>query len=251
MNTILSMIIMILQNSLKQDNNYIIASYILQNLDIFTSKSMQEVAQDCHVSTNTLNRFCSMLGFDSYRSFRSMLESTIKNRQEQLIEKNQYIDSNALLEEIKNYSQTDFDYTYFQQCLNAFIADVHKVKMIHLYAATFPLALSQSFIEDMAMLGVRVFVHQINYTNEKMIVDTEGIHVLISYSGRFMEVNHQHYQEFMHQNLHTYIFSQSQAETNYIPLPKTSSIYYDDFIYLHILDYIVMQYSKYNDCLKK
>lgn len=251
MNTILSLIIMILQNSLKQDNNYIIASYILQNIEEFSSKSIQEVAQDCHVSTNTLNRFCAMLGFDSYRHFRSMLVSTINNRKEQLIEKNQNIHPDTFLEEIKQYSKTKFDFTSFQDRLNNLIEEIHISKKIHLYAATFPLSLSQSFIEDMAILGVQVFVHQLNYADDKMITDTEGIHILISYSGRFMEVNHQHYQEFLRQR-HTYILSQSNVETNHIILlPKTESIYYDDFIYLHILDYIVLQYTKYPDCLKK
>lgn len=49
MNTVLSIIILIRQNNLKIDNNYIVASYILENINQIESKTIQEVANDCHV----------------------------------------------------------------------------------------------------------------------------------------------------------------------------------------------------------
>ena len=46
MNTVLSMIILIRQNTFKQDNTYIIADYILKHIDEIEGKSIQEIAKN-------------------------------------------------------------------------------------------------------------------------------------------------------------------------------------------------------------
>ncbi len=56
MNTILSLIVLIQQNNLKDDNYYLIARYILNHLSVIETISIQKMADDCHMSTNTILR---------------------------------------------------------------------------------------------------------------------------------------------------------------------------------------------------
>ena len=91
MNTVLSLIIMIRQNSLKQDNNYIIADYIIKNVHDMEKKSIKQLSEDCFVSTKSIIKFCKILGMNTYSEFKSMLISTIKTRKMQLIEKKKKI----------------------------------------------------------------------------------------------------------------------------------------------------------------
>lgn len=246
MNTVLSIIILIRQNDLKIDSNYIIASYILENINEIESKTIQEVANDCHVSTNTVLRFCQMLGFNTYRRFKSILISTIQNRKEQIKEKNKNIDTHQLLVNLKQFDKVGFNLSEFKNSLDDVVEEIIKYKVIHLYAASYPLALAQSFVEDMALLGVIVYIHQVSYSLDKLVQNTEGIHIVISYSGRFMEINRSNYREILSMSYPTVLISKAKENIGdvdyFVRMPNISSSHYDDIVLLVIYDYLLICY---------
>lgn len=246
MNTILSIIIQIKQNTFKTDNNYIIASYILKNIDLIESKSIQEVAQECYVSTNTVLRFCQLIGFNTYRRFKSILIATVKNRESQLKEKNKSIDPNMLLRCLIKFDQSSFDLDRLKSTLDDLIDEIIKYKVIHLYGATYPLALAQSFIEDMALLKVVVHVHQVSYSSKKIVSCDDGLHIIISYSGRFMEANRNHYREITRMEKPAVLISKATenlGDIDYlVQMPSTASSHYDDLALMIIYDYILINY---------
>ena len=246
MNTVLSLIILIRQNSLQKDNNYMIADYLLKNINLIEQKSIHEIADECYVSTNTVLRFCHLLGFDTYKKFKSNLISTLKIRKIQLKDKNQNLSPEQILEHIDNISES-FQKEIFKKTLDQIVDEMNTYKVIHLYGAIFPLALSQSFIEDMALLGVEVCVHQSGYTDIELSDD--GIHMIISYSGRFIEVIRSVYQNIVSMEKPIILISKMKeniGEIDYpLVLPQTVSSHYDDIILLLIYDYLLIRY----DCL--
>ncbi len=246
MNTVLSLIILFKQNSLKTDNNYIIADYILNHLHEIEDKGIKDFASECHVSTNSILRFCQLLGFDTYKAFKNAFISTLKVRQLQLVEKNKNIDFNFLFQQIPHMCHNEFDIHHFQDVLDKIVQQINQYKIIHVYGATYPLALLQSFVEDMALLGVMVYVHQINYKND-FIIDNKGIHVIISYTGRFMETNRNIYNKIIHTKQPTVLISQVKdniGSVDYLlQLPECQSNYYDDYILMMINTYMTASYA--------
>lgn len=246
MNTVLSLIILIRQNSLKKDNNYIIADYILNHVPEIEKKSIQEMANDCHVSTNTILRFCQTLGFSTFKRFKNMLISTMKTRRLQLSEKNRYLNIQQIGKQMSSLTVGTFDEKDYFAKLDELVSYIRVYRKIHLYGAVFPLALSQSFIEDMALLGVACEVHQFHYGMEELNQD-DGIHLAISYSGRLIEANRDEYNQILGMREKKVLISRMEKAIGQVDLhlviPQTESGHYDDLFLLLIYDYLLFQYS--------
>lgn len=252
MNTVLSMIILIRQNTFKQDNTYIIADYILKHIDEIEGKSIQEIANECYVSTNTILRFCHTLGFQTFKMFKNTLVSTIKTRIIQLTEKNKDLQTDDILKHIQNLVNVEFDIEKFQNQLDLIMEYILKYHHIHLYGAVFPLSLAQSFIEDMALLGIDIDVHQSCYRSHDLKQD-DGLHMVISFSGRFVEANRNEYNQILSMNYPKVLISHMNLNIGHVDvflqLPQTISSHYDDLLLLLIYDYIllVLYHQKYGE----
>lgn len=245
MNTVLSLIIMIRTNSLKKDNNYIIADYIVKHVDEMNNKSIQQLAKDCFVSTTSILKFCKLLGFDTYSEFKNTLSSTMKTRKMQLIEKNKRLDSKALLDHIASFSSNEYDIKKLEEQIQQVVLQIKKYKSIYLYGATFPIALSTSFIEDMALSGIYVNTCQDNYETVQ-IEEKEGIHIIVTFSGRYMEANRHKYIQITSMQYPSVLITrhtESKGNVNYtIQLPQTISSQYDEVVLLLLFDYILLQF---------
>ncbi|MEG0276787.1 MAG: hypothetical protein RR630_07150 [Coprobacillus sp.] len=244
MNTVLSLIVLILQNDLKVDANYILATYFLRNANVLEDKNIQTIAQECHVSTNTVLRFCQLLGFPTFKNFKTSFISTTNTRKKQLKEKNE-----KALSFISEESQLfhDHKFSFIEKQLEPIIKCIKELKIVHLYGATYPLALAQSFIEDMATLGIIVYIHQLNY-EAKELQDRDGLNIIITYSGRFIEVNQDEYKQIRSQKnpvaLISKINHQLQDIDYQVILPQIPISYLDDIITMMIYDYITIKCSE-------
>lgn len=58
MNTVLSLIIMISQNTIRKDNMNFIASYIIDHLYEIDAMSIKTLAENCYTSTTSIIKFC-------------------------------------------------------------------------------------------------------------------------------------------------------------------------------------------------
>ena len=58
MNTVLSLIVLLQQNSLEKNNSYILANYIIQHINQMEHIGIKEISDTCHTSTNTILKFC-------------------------------------------------------------------------------------------------------------------------------------------------------------------------------------------------
>lgn len=62
-----------LNNSLDKDINYDIAKCFLENIARLEGYSLDQVAEVCHVSPSTINRFCKRIGFHNFSYLRRSL----------------------------------------------------------------------------------------------------------------------------------------------------------------------------------
>lgn len=62
-----------INNSINKDTYYHIALSILKHIYKITSFSLEEMANSCHVSPATINRFCKQIGYSNYSNFRAMV----------------------------------------------------------------------------------------------------------------------------------------------------------------------------------
>lgn len=243
MNTVLSLIILIRLNSLKKDNNYIIADYIIRHINEIVDMSINELAKQCFVSTTSILKFCKLLGFDTYTEFKNTFVLTLKTRNLQLKEKNQHLTKEELLEHIHSYSKDKNDIEEFKTELDHIIQAIQQYKSIYFYGATFPMSLTTSFTEDMALKGYYVNTFINNYAIEQ-IKEKEGVHIVITLSGRYIETNRHNYIQITSMKYPSVLMTrklENKGNVDYcLQLPQTTSSQYDEIILLLILDYILL-----------
>ena len=244
MNTVLSLIILLTQNSLKKDINYNIAIYILEHIYDLKDMGIKELAEACYTSTTSILKFCKVIGYDSYSEFKRQFVSNIEIRKVQLKTKLANLTEEDLLNKLQYFSNEVIDKDVLLRAINECILVIQKTKKIYLYGATFPIALSQSFIEDMAMLGVSCQVVQMSRGNQE-IEKNNGLHMIISLSGRFIEINRNEYMKIINQNENSVLLSrkEDQSAKIYLPIPHTSSSEYDEITLLLIYDLLKYKYS--------
>lgn len=247
MNTVLSLIIMLCQNTLKTDITYTIACYIIEHIEEMKNKSIKQLSEDCFTSTTSIIKFCQLLGFDSYSEFRKQLLSNYETRKIQLRDKQNLISVDELFNKIADLSNQKIDKTDFLNRVNEIVNYIKEKKKIYFYGAVFPLALTQSFIEDMLVMGVVVLNQQISRGNN-CFEEKEGVHFILTLTGRYIETKRNEYKKLCEINKPTILISK---ETEYIgnvtlniPFPKTKSTDYDDIILLLILDIIKLKYNE-------
>lgn len=242
MNTILSLVILIRLNSLRVDNNYIIADYIIRHIDEMPEKSIRQLSEDCYVSTTSILKFCGLLGFNSYSEFKHTLVSTLTTRKRQLVAKTRCMEPERLLEYIRLQADETFDMDNFRRQLDDVITEIRKYRVVYLYGACFPLVLASSFVEDMALLGCYVNTVQSNFETQTL-KKLPGVHIVVSLSGRFVEINRSGYMQIASMDYPSVLISRIKENTNntdyVIQLPDTDSSQFDEIGLLALYDYIL------------
>ena len=245
MNTVLSLIVMLSQNTLKADITNTIACYIIEHMDEMHDKSIKQLSEDCYTSTTSINKFCSLLGFNSYSEFKTQLLSNFKTRKMQLKDKHEQLNVDDLFCKINEISEEKIDKTIFFEMINYLVELIKEKKKIYFYGAVFPLALTQAFIEDMSVMNVVVFNKQLS----RGINDFDchkGVHIILTLSGRYLETKRSEYNKLCQINKPTVLISKEKEYignvTMNIPMPNTKSTDYDDIILLLLLDIIKLKY---------
>ena len=246
MNNVLSLILLISQNTLRNDLMYNIACYMVDNITNLKNKTIKQISEECFISTTSVIKFCQLIGFDNFSDFKRELLSNYETRKLQLFNKHQYLTVQDLMDRIQKLSINQIDQKNFLERIDKIINLIIQKKRINIYGAVFPLALTQSFAEDMAVMDIPVRVFQIS-KSENHIEKREGINIIITLSGRFIETNRNEYNQICEMNDATILLSK---ESEYIgkvsmniPLPQTISSDYDDIILLLILDIIKLKFD--------
>ncbi len=244
MNNVLSLIFLLSQNTLKNDLMYNIAFYIIEHINEMEEKSIKQLAEECFTSTSSIIKFYQLIGFNSYSEFKRQLLSNFEARNLQLYEKHQYLTEEELMDKIDMFSIHKINREDFMNRMNCIVNYILEKKRIYVYGAVFPINLIQSFCEDMSVMKIPVHGMQISRGKNK-IIKREGVHIIISLSGRYMQTRYDEYQTLCQMNKPTILFSKEKEYIGNvslnIPLPETKSSDYDDLILLIILDIIKLK----------
>lgn len=245
MNTILSLIILLSQDTLRQDNIMSTAITILEHLDELPNMKIKTLAQLSFTSTNSIIKFCQLLGFNTYSEFKQHLVSNKKTREEQLHTKCLNLSKSEIYLKMKPFIVAEYDFNELDRTIDQFIDLIDKYKCIHFYGAVFPLTLLSSFLEDMAIMSIPIYVHQM-IPRKLEVEKNNGLNVIVTLTGRFFEINSLGFEQVCN-NLNNIVLISKQNYYHlhifkHILLPKTVSSDYDDIIYLLLLDLIKYKY---------
>lgn len=249
MNTVLSLIIMLCQCNLKKDVNYTISTYIINHLNMVENMSIKQLAENSYTSTTSIIKYCQLLGFHSYADFKRILYSTCKTRKLQLKDKLNKVTEEKLFRDIQFLSIENINYDIFIRNIDDIVELIYKYQIIHFYGATFPLGLTASFCEDMVIMGIPSYIHQIHY-GEHDIKKQKGLQIIVTISGRYIQTHRNDYYQLYTLNDVAVLISQEKENIGDIalnlPLPKSENSENDEIIFLMILNLIKLRYyNKY------
>ena len=76
---LLSSLLSILNTNDELDTDFVIAKYLLNNLNDLKNISIYKVAEDCFVSRSSVQRFIKNIGYDSYTQLKASLDNVISH----------------------------------------------------------------------------------------------------------------------------------------------------------------------------
>lgn len=241
MNTVLSLIIMLSYTSLKKDINYTISKFIIGNVDRIHKMTIRQIASECYTSTTSVLKFCHLLGFENYTMFKSHLVNTVKIRKRQIEERYQHFDEDELLELIKTTGyNSHFSYENLKNQLEALLNIILQASHIVIIGASFPLALTQAFQEDLIIMGKSVMVSQLQSDNYEF--DENTCCLVITFTGRYLYNYREEYKKFIHSPAKVCVISQNAHDfldaDLCVEMPIKEDNEFNDVHLLYMLDYI-------------
>ena len=244
MNTVLGLIILMSYNDLNKDINYTISRFIIDHLSEIKDMSINELSKRCFVSTSSINKYCKTLGFKQYSAFKKNLETSIETRLNQMIVRYQEMDQQHWYQLLNPFYNQD-ELSYLNNNLDMIIEKINKYHSIDIVGAVFPNMLTQSFIEDMAIMNVPVKVINITYNDNEL--DESELLFLMSLSGRFMNTYPQRYQHIKAKAKELVMISlDKHYPDSILPLSSTLPGETTDILLLVIFNIIKIKYfSKY------
>lgn len=218
MNTVLSLLLMALLSEDPDSNNCNIAKYLFFHINEAEHLSLQSLADACFVSKAAVIKFIKHLGFSSYSQFKSHFSLTLKSRKIQLEKKFEGVDDVEVLDKIYCISNNDISLENLREKAEALAELLISKKRMNLYGAVFPLNLSLSFIEDMAMAGIHIMPYELK-VNEEFPDKSKDFNCLITLSGRWIESDRFGFEKILHSNSVSAVISTKDYVSNMASLP--------------------------------
>lgn len=126
-----------------------------------------------------------------------------------------------------------------------------KSKEIIIIGASFPLALTQAFQEDLIIMGKSVMVNQLQADTFDLSADT--CYLIITFTGRYLYNYRENYQRLINSKAKVCVISQTKQDFGdadlCVEMPIKEDQEYNDIHLLYMLDYL--KYHFYKTGLKK
>lgn len=192
MNTVVSLLLLIVCSSFKNTSDYAISYYLLSNISHICDVSRSDVCENAGVSTRVLSMFCSTLGYKNYSDLKLALIKTIDIRKLQMKVHFNNADLDKIINVIYALSNVGMDHARFIQTIDQINAYIYDCKKVIIVGAVYPEMLSLHYMEDMLMM--RKFIHSSPVNTSIGEVENDTLVLMISFTGR---VYIEHYDEIM------------------------------------------------------
>lgn len=192
MNTVVSVLLLIVCSSFKNTSEYVIANYLLENLYHICDISRANVCEDTGISNRTLIAFCVTLGFKNYSDLKLTIIKTIDVRKLQMKVHINNMNVKSLLVAMNALSTVDFDEVKFEKTVESINTYIHDSNKVIIVGAVYPEMLCLHYMEDMLMLGKYISSSPVNTSLRP--VENDTLVLMISFTGR---VYIEHYDEII------------------------------------------------------
>lgn len=248
MNTVLALIIMMHNNTIKSDIATTFSRYLIANLQRIEKLTMRDISNESYISTSSIINYCKALGFNSYSEFKHQLFDNIKIRKMQINFRYGKLNETKLLEDIAHFGGSDFDCDQLNRAVDQVVELIALNKSLTIVGALFPVALSYSFQEDLVIMGKPVYIKQPDYGVKLHEFASDSLILLITITGRFVQISSKFYHQIIDQPNDLAVISQDQlsgkAGQVMLGMPFIGDTEYNDVILLLIFDLIKIKYYK-------
>ena len=229
MNTVISTLLLFTYNTLNQDIYYSIAIYILDHLDEIETISINELSQNCHTSVPTINKFCHLMGIETFKKMKNILSSTRKGRLEQIEFRYMQFDAENILNQIELLYQKKINKTELLEQIKKIVDLIYESRSVYFVGAVYPLSLLLNFVEDMRIFNKAIYLEQISYKDNKKDYEENSLLIFITVTGRFLAMNKQTFLDLYEDvSSKKAIISQNEIFSTFLKFNVFIKLYGDD-----------------------
>ncbi len=180
MNTVVSLLLLIVCSSFRDSSDFSVALTLLKNLNRLDKINKNTFLEEAGVSNHSLIRFCDMLGYNNFSSLKLAIVQTCNIRKQQMREHHDNKDNQRLLQQISFLANSDFDENEIRNTVRNINEIIYESKKIIIIGAVYPEILCMHYMEDMLMMEKLVYSIPLNMD----IYDNDTVVMLISLTGR-------------------------------------------------------------------
>lgn len=222
MNTLISKLLMILNSEHSDSINFTIAKYILDHIDKVLEMPVNQLAEACYCSVNSIRKFCRYLGYESYARLKDALSSSLRTRISQIRERYALYDIDEMYRQIQ-IIVPETDIPALKQQIDQAADLIENFDTVAFCGANYPLMLTLNFQEDMVIFGKKVNVHKyMSGAIDENSLSKDELLFVITITGRLLNLNNGNKSILKRHNDHVILIAQrSSAEimTNNIVVP--------------------------------
>lgn len=184
MNTLISLLLSIINNTLTDNTAREIARQLIRAYHEFDQIKASEIAERSFCNTSTVNRFCKSLGFRSFLDLKSFITVSHGVRKAQLVHHLDVMDGESILKNIEALSNGGFDRKAFLESCQQFNEVIRKAPYAVIVGAVYPESLTFHYMEDMIEMGKCMYNAPVSRSLTVPVEDSETAVILISFTGR-------------------------------------------------------------------
>ena len=141
MNTVVSVLLLIVSGSFYASSDRAIALYILEHLNDVNDLTAAGSCDHVYVSSQAVKKFCRQLGYRNFQEFRRFLSYTKEIRKGQMIAHFMNMSEESILTQIRSYVP-DLDVEAFRQQVETINRVIYEAERIIILGSVYPQMLS-------------------------------------------------------------------------------------------------------------
>lgn len=247
MNTLISLLLSIINNTLTDNTAREIARQLIRAYHEFDQIKASEIAERSFCNTSTVNRFCKSLGFRSFLDLKSFITVSHGVRKAQLRHHLDVMDGESILHNIEMLSKSPFDRKSFLEDCQKFNDVIVKVPRAVVVGAVYPESLTFHYMEDMIEMGKCIYNAPVNRQLTVPVEDEDTAIILISFTGRLFRYCTNEFNEICEKYPSTIVMSADEEFLKLSPnggfrLPFKGDDEVNNAVFIEVMRYLKYDY---------
>ena len=180
MNTVVSLLLLIVCSSFRDSSDYSLALTLLKNVKKIGTLNKEKLLEESGVSNHSLMRFCQMLGYRNFSSLKLAITQTSSIRRQQMQVHYDNTSKKEILDKINSLACLDFNKEEFESKVDNINQIINQSNNIVVIGSTYPEMLCLHYMEDMIMLDKLVY----SIPQGGGEPDLNSVVIMISLTGR-------------------------------------------------------------------